>query len=371
MSGQSPNLSKLRKDIIAHLKSKGEVITLPKAKSNQLGLEIVDSGVNAVMGEKKYFPAKKSSEFNPGDHDDIFAERSLPKRKVRFDMELNELEMQLSRVSFSDNSNSSGLASDRFQISKDRNGNIWIFIQTAVGNVFDLTSLEELTKTLRRLQASDIFQTAKIIYFSHKDENFSLGGDRRFFSQQVRDGAGASMEMVCAAYRETLDVLADLKCITVGVAYGNALGGGMELLMALDFQIVWPGIKVGFPEARSGLFAGMGGCSYLASIIGIPLAMRMNIQGEIIGSQRACELGILTHLSPRPYETALEFLKNIPDYLAALEIKKIFLHKKHEYLKADMDRWSKFVGDGDFLAKESKIISDFGVIERVVSSSSS
>jgi len=50
---------------------------------------------------------------------------------------------------------------------------------------------------------------------------------------------------------------------TIAAVNGWALGGGMELMLALDIRIISNAVKIGLPEIKLGLFPGGGGLSVL------------------------------------------------------------------------------------------------------------
>jgi enoyl-CoA hydratase/carnithine racemase len=108
----------------------------------------------------------------------------------------------------------------------------------------------------------------------------------------------------------------------------------------------------------------MGGISYLASVAGFPTAMRMNIHGELIDSEEAHRLGIISHLAENPFQDAVNLAKRLPDQHAAQEIRAILNRKKYELLRADIDLWVSFVCDGEWTQKKAKIFEDFEVIEK-------
>ena len=59
-----------------------------------------------------------------------------------------------------------------------------------------------------------------------------------------------------------------LPMVTIGVAQGDALGGGFESLLSFNVIIAERGAKFGFPENIFGLFPGMGAYSLVARRVG-------------------------------------------------------------------------------------------------------
>ena len=71
----------------------------------------------------------------------------------------------------------------------------------------------------------------------------------------------------CASCTGTWTTLG-LPMITIGLAQGDALGGGFESLLSFNVIIAERGAKFGFPETMFGLFPGMGAYSLVARRVG-------------------------------------------------------------------------------------------------------
>lgn len=80
---------------------------------------------------------------------------------------------------------------------------------------------------------------------------------------------------------------------------GDALGGGLEIMLACDLAVAVDTARFGLPEPRHGLFAAAGGVFRLPGQIPKKIAMEMILTGEPIGADRALALGLVNALSPR------------------------------------------------------------------------
>ena len=56
---------------------------------------------------------------------------------------------------------------------------------------------------------------------------------------------------------KVLDLLYASPLITICLAHGAAIAGGAGLMTACDFSLIDPNTKVGYPEVRLGLVAGL------------------------------------------------------------------------------------------------------------------
>ncbi|MDO9504259.1 MAG: enoyl-CoA hydratase-related protein [Hydrogenophaga sp.] len=86
---------------------------------------------------------------------------------------------------------------------------------------------------------------------------------------------------------------------TIGAINGWALGGGTELLLALDIRLVAQEARLGLPEITLGLFPGAGGTQRLIRQIPLCRAKEMMFCGEQITADEAVSLGLCNRTVPR------------------------------------------------------------------------
>ena len=103
----------------------------------------------------------------------------------------------------------------------------------------------------------------------------------------------------------------DLPMITIGLAQGDALGGGFESLLSFNVIIAERDAKFGFPETMFGLFPGMGAYSLVARRVGAAFAEEMMLTGRIYSAEEMQEVG-LVHMVVDPgqgIETARDYMQ--------------------------------------------------------------
>ena len=91
--------------------------------------------------------------------------------------------------------------------------------------------------------------------------------------------------------------LENLRQPVIAAINGAAMGGGLELSIACTFRILAQSAKVGLPEVKLGIIPGAGGTQRLPRLIGISNAAEMILTGDIIGAERALELGIVNQVA--------------------------------------------------------------------------
>jgi DSF synthase len=131
---------------------------------------------------------------------------------------------------------------------------------------------------------------------------FNLGGDLNLFAAKIRE---RNREALVAYGKSCVRILhrnmngLRLPMITIGLAQGDALGGGFESLLSFNIIIAERGAKFGFPENLFGLFPGMGAYSLLARRIGSAVAEEMILTGRMYTAEEMKELG-LVHVLAEP-----------------------------------------------------------------------
>lgn len=86
---------------------------------------------------------------------------------------------------------------------------------------------------------------------------------------------------------------------TLGAINGWALGGGTELLLALDIRFVAQEARLGLPEITLGLFPGAGGTQRLIRQVPLCRAKELMFAGDQITADEALAIGLVNRVVPR------------------------------------------------------------------------
>lgn len=97
--------------------------------------------------------------------------------------------------------------------------------------------------------------------------------------------------------REALARLRRAPVFHVAVVHGIALGWGTEFLLCCDWRIATFGARFGLPETGLGILPGAGGSSELASMIGLPNALRLGMTGEQVNVDEAHRMGLVDEVA--------------------------------------------------------------------------
>ena len=106
--------------------------------------------------------------------------------------------------------------------------------------------------------------------------------------------AHAIAEMVA----KTLVTLSETRLVTIAAVHGAAVAGGAGLMSACDFVIAAEGTKIGYPEVRRGLVAGLV-MTFLRRQIGERNMRELLLGSELIDAQRAKEIGLVNRIVAR------------------------------------------------------------------------
>ena len=103
--------------------------------------------------------------------------------------------------------------------------------------------------------------------------------------------AHATAEMVAG----TLITLSQTRLITIAAVHGAAVAGGAGIMSACDFVIAAEGTKIGYPEVRRGLVAGLV-MTFLRRQVGERNMRELLLGSELIDAAGAKEIGLVNRV---------------------------------------------------------------------------
>lgn len=139
-----------------------------------------------------------------------------------------------------------------------------------------------------------------VVLASRIPEIFSLGGDLTVFAEKIRNGDREGLRRYAYSCVEIGHRNSDgygNAAISIGLAQGEALGGGFESLLSCDVIIAERKARFGLPEVLMNLFPGMGAHCFLTRRIGSPAAMKMILSGQVFTAEAMHDMGIVDVLA--------------------------------------------------------------------------
>src|SRR5919198_3920166 len=198
-------------------------------------------------------------------------------------------------------------------------------------NALTIELLSELNAAIKI--ASDQPQE-RVVILRGAGAAFCTGLDLKAAADHTK--AHATAEMVA----NTLIALSQTRLITVAAVHGAAVAGGAGLMSACDFVVAAERTKIGYPEVRRGLLAGLV-MTFLRRQIGERHMRELLLGSELIDAAQAREIGLVNRIVARDdiMKEAQKFadsvLQGAPGALA--ETKKLIEKLWSTSVKEDVD----------------------------------
>lgn len=161
-------------------------------------------------------------------------------------------------------------------------------------NALDVPTLLELERAFGALEAEAAVHA--IVVTGAGERAFVAGGD--IADLDSRQGLAHYLEFAEVIHRVFRRIEASDKP-TIGAVNGWALGGGTELVLALDLRIAADSAKFGLPEITLGLFPGAGGTQRIMRQLPACRAREMMFTGDHISAQEALAIGLVNRVVPK------------------------------------------------------------------------
>lgn len=161
-------------------------------------------------------------------------------------------------------------------------------------NALNVETLLALEAALTRLESDAAVRA--IVFTGAGEKAFVAGGD--IADLNSRQGLAHYQEFAEVIHRVFRRIEVCDKP-TIGAINGWALGGGTELLLALDIRLVAEEARLGLPEITLGLFPGAGGTQRIIRQIPLCRAKELMFTGDQITAQEAVQLGLANRTVPR------------------------------------------------------------------------
>ena len=177
----------------------------------------------------------------------------------------------------------------------DNDGIVWLRLDKAdsSANVLSSEVMTELNSAIDVLHANT---PRGLVIFSGKHNGFVMGADINEFTGV--DTPERAYE-VTRLGQQLFDKIEALTCPTVAAINGFAMGGGLELVMSLDYRLALASNKriLGLPEVKLGLHPGFGGTVRAVQICGVRPAMQLMLTGSSITVDKGRKIGLIDRIA--------------------------------------------------------------------------
>ena len=124
-------------------------------------------------------------------------------------------------------------------------------------------------------------------------------GERAFcVGSDLKERAEVGSEMMPASGFAGLTERFDLDKPVIALVNGDAIGGGLEIILACDLAIAVNTARLGLPEPKVGL-AASGGLHRLARQLPLKRAMEISLLGKLFDAATASDIGLINEVVPR------------------------------------------------------------------------
>ncbi|CAB3956223.1 Short-chain-enoyl-CoA hydratase [Achromobacter insolitus] len=163
-----------------------------------------------------------------------------------------------------------------------------------VHNALDIPTLIELERAFASLEASD--ECRVIVITGAGEKSFVAGGDLADLNS--RQGLAHYQEFAEDIHRVFRRIEVSDKP-TIAAVNGWALGGGTELLLAMDLRILADSAMIALTEINLGLFPGAGGTQRIIRQVAPCLAKELMFTGGRISADEAVRIGLANRAVPK------------------------------------------------------------------------
>ena len=152
-------------------------------------------------------------------------------------------------------------------------------------------TIELLTELVAAIKVVSDEAQERILILCGAGAAFCTGLDLKAASPE---NAHATAEMVAKA----LLALSQTRLVTIAAVHGAAVAGGAGIMSACDFVVAAEGTKIGYPEVRRGLVAGLV-MTFLRRQTGERNMSELLLGSELIDAEGAKEIGLVNRVVSR------------------------------------------------------------------------
>jgi methylglutaconyl-CoA hydratase len=153
-------------------------------------------------------------------------------------------------------------------------------------------TIELLTELIAAVNSAANEPSQRVLILRGAGAAFCTGLDLKDAADQTK--AHATAELVA----KSLITLAETRLITIAAVHGAAVAGGAGIMSACDFVVAAEKTKIGYPEVRRGLVAGLV-MTFLRRQVGERDMRELVLGCELIDAARAKEIGLVNRVVPR------------------------------------------------------------------------
>src|SRR5216117_1185475 len=167
-------------------------------------------------------------------------------------------------------------------------------------------TLELLTELCTAIKVASEQPEQRVLILRGAGAAFCTGLDLKEAADHTK--AHSTAEMVA----NTLIAISQTRLITIAAVHGAAVAGGAGIMSACDFVVAAKGTKIGYPEVRRGLVAGLV-MTFLRRQVGERNMRELLLGSELIEAEHVKEIGLVNRVVPQNdlMAEALKFAESV------------------------------------------------------------
>src|SRR5881275_1829491 len=150
-------------------------------------------------------------------------------------------------------------------------------------------SIELLTELIASIKLASDETRERILILRGAGMAFCTGLDLKEAQDQTK--AHATADLVA----HVLGALNDARPVTIAAVHGAAVAGGAGIMSACDYVVAAEGTKIGYPETRRGLVAGLV-MTFLRRQLRERDIRELLLGSELVNARRALEMGLINRV---------------------------------------------------------------------------
>lgn len=170
-------------------------------------------------------------------------------------------------------------------------------------NALTIELMTELTAAIENASAEP---SQRILILRGAGKAFCTGLD-------LQEAAKAEPHLTAETVARTLLALAETRLVTIAMVHGAAVAGGAGIMSACDFVVAAERTKIGYPEVRRGLVAGLV-MTFLRRQLRERDLREVLLASDLFDAERAREIGLVNRVVP-PHELDAEAQKIVSSIL--------------------------------------------------------
>ena len=177
-------------------------------------------------------------------------------------------------------------------------------------NALSRRMAQDLCEVCERCNEPDI----RAMVLTGAGRAFSAGGDLKEIGERLKTGERME-EFLWPDYQKALAKLYDVRCPTIAVVHGFAVGAGCDIALACDIRLAGASASFGQVYSHVGLVPDCGGTFFLPRVVGGAKALELILTGEVIDAEAALAIGLVRSVHPDDalMEEAMAFGRKLAD----------------------------------------------------------